>query len=274
MSSPRTGAPSPYLLALLRASLFGLSPVENGGAELYPFSPFGGAQPLLARVAELTGLAGPRRRPGPLEAGVAARAASVYLDFLEALPGLLATADLTPGEYTGPSVARGLRELSEGRDLDDPETAAATEAAFAGAIADGFRAFPETLQVDATLLALARASVFRLQWNFEPWGPFHDAAARKAAAAELVAFERDAEAAPPGTPFVCPVQAVDGKRPYGPRTYYYWDLEDLRVPGVVAEGPPEHGRAAFTGPQQAALNALHRQTPLVFQALARHGRWG
>lgn len=267
---------NPMLLPLARAALFGLSPVESGGAELYPFAPFGGEAPLLTRVVELARL-GPAPRPGrPLDARVAERAASVYLDFLEALPTLVRTARLEPGDYEIPSVARGLAEIAEAQGFvspDGPEDAA-TEAAFAAAIADGFAAHRETIGVTDTLLAMARLGEFRVQWNFAPWGPFPDAKSRKAALAELLEAQRAAEDAPPGTPFVWPVQSVDGKRPYGLRTYYYWDLEDLRVPGIVADGPPEHGRASFTGARQKEINALHIQTPQVCQVILRFGRWG
>jgi hypothetical protein len=266
---------NPMLLPLARAALFGLSPVESGGAELYPFAPFGGAAPLLTRVVELARL-GPVPRPGrPLEPRLAERAASVYLDFLEALPGLLRTARLEPGEYEIPSVARGLADISERSatlGLEGPDDTAA-ELAFAAAIADGFAAHRETLTVTETLLALARQAEFRVQWNFEPWGPFPDPKSRKAALAELIEAQRAAEDTPPGTPFVWPVQSVDGKRPYGLRTYYYWDLEDLGVPGIVADGPPEHGRPSFTAATQKEINALHLRTPQVCQVLARFGRW-
>ena len=272
MSAPVAAPLSASVRLLMRATLFGLSPVENGGAELYPFSPFGGEQPLLARVVALAKLSPTTTVRRPLAPKLAERAASVYLDLLEALPRFLKQAQLAPGRYEIPSVARGLAELTEGRDLEDAVASAVTETAFAAAIADGFAHYRETVEVTETLLAMVRVSDFRLQWNFEPWSPFADAKSRKAAIDELVEFERAAEAAPPGTPFVAPVQSVDGKRPYGPRTYYYWDLEDLGVPGIVAEGPPEHGRAAFTGAQQKAINALQVRTPQVCQVIARHGR--
>lgn len=70
-----------------------------------------------------------------------------------------------------------------------------------------------------------------------------------------------------------PTLAGNGKRPYGDRRYYYWDLEDAGVAGLRALGEedPDNKRRAFSPEQEDALDRALRELPLVMQALALYG---
>jgi hypothetical protein len=256
----------PESLTLLRAALFQFEPIESGCAVLFRTAPFGGVRPLLHRVAELTGATEMPKTEETLRA-----CARTYLQFLVDMPTLVSRMELSPGRYDVPSVDTAIARITEGRNADDPKDAAEVEQLASAAFASSFADYLVTFDVTDTLLAMARASSYRPDWDFQRLRL--DEEAMPATENMLLELHANWIAALPGTVFSVPVQAVDGKRPYGDFTYYYWELEDRRVPGIVADGEMEGGRRKFSSKREQEIDELQQQTPLVFQAIARHGVW-
>ncbi len=257
-------SPTAASLTLFRAALFQFEPVESGGAALFRYAPLGTTRPLLFRVAEVLGIEKP-------EDDEALRgAAEAYVRFLDDLPEIVRRIALAPGQYEVPSIGAAFRRIAEGRDPSKADDMVEVERLATAAYESSFRDDIEAVEVTETLLAMVRASCYRPEWDYQRFG-WERVEAK--AAEVLLDIHRSWLEVPAGRTLSVPIQAVDGKRPYGDRTYYYWDLEDLGVPGIAADGEIIEGRRGFSDERQQEIDALQAATPLVFQALAVHGGW-
>ena len=268
-----------YNRMLFRHALYAFYPVEGGAFQLFPYAPFGSRKPLLDRVAELLNL------PAPRDEVELRRLAAVYLRFCAAFPDLVRQVRLQPGVWLVPEVDAAMREL------DDAITSAAGEEdpdplirpyldAFNKALDDSFEQYREEETIDVTDLGMAQTPALAVDIAQEffvlvPGVELHECG-ETLISAELLERVLDADRAireDPELYIEYPVPAGNGKRPYGDRNYYYWDLEDAGVPGAKAGGEwdPDNGRRAFSPEQEEDLNRRQARQYRVMQALSLHG---
>lgn len=261
---------------LFREALYSAYPVEIGTFQMFPCAPFGSRKPLLSRIAEII------NSPEPRTNAERRRIAAIYLHFWKHFPGMLQTVRLTPGTYILPAVDRAWqRTVEETRAADkdgDTGRAAMLRKQFMANIDESFVDCQEPFEVTPLHLALATTPLLRVDVHLnyatllrylqaDPFG------VDDKQLLDLI-LQLDDESRKNSDDLVqYPTLAGNGKRPYGDRRYYYWDLEDAGVAGLRALGEedPDNKRRAFSPEQEDALDRALRELPLVMQALALYG---
>lgn len=263
---------------LFRESLFTWCPYESGAPALYPMSPFGKMDILIDRVSEILGL------PNPQTQEEIKNRARIYAKFLFDFPGIVRKAELKTGVYEVTDLHMGIDAVSEVPENPTPEQIEEANRIYKQASDNSFSDFKAEIEVTDALIKMVKNAVYEVQPT-----AYHDqlgtyifqAPWRHGADAFADAFSQDymtnyamMKASPAGSLFFSPSAMMNCKRPYGDRVYYYWDLEDMGVPGILAdEKNLETGeRDLFSKDNMSQVDELHQKTRLVLQAFAKYAK--
>ncbi len=262
---------SPDLIKLFRSSLFYFHPVESGGGGLYPMSPLGGHGLILDRVADVLGRP---RTDAPQELEALAR---IYVEYLLTLPQIIKQVELPTGKYEVVDLGYAFQEITKGLDINDPASNEIANQRAVPAFKSSFADYKQSFEVTPTLLAMAKLGSFQIEMQYQVLRIYSKEDEEKMLVEYpkwFVEMHPQMKQFPPDQLFESPICVVDGKRPYGERTFYYWDLEDAKVPGIAADDVirEKFDRKHFSAAAQKRIDALQKQTPLVFQAMAQYGK--
>ena len=223
-----------------------------------PWVSFGGKEPsLLNKIADVL----KRSRPETIEE--AAAFAEIYLEFYKQFRHLVESTALAPGTYSVVNVDLACNTILQ----EGPK-----EQAFdnylkidAGILSD------RRFKVPVTVLPVHLRMLKALYWRWPQTIPTKEALLIKHADCAALSPDSDWECFP-----AWPLIGAEDKRPYGDRTYYFWDLEDLGILEIAPEGSvhSNSGRKLFTEVQEAQIQKWHDRLVLVLQVILQHARWG
>lgn len=256
---------------LFKQALFFSYNIELGPPALLIKSPFGGSAPLLYRIAEILGLNKPETKEALTES------AKYYWDLLIDYPKIIQSIDLQPGKYSVPDITRYINEAY------DPAISNETYGKlFAIALENNFAEY--TIEFEVTEMHLTMIKNIKI-WYMEydsayflspRWdkNPPEYAASDAGLLTEKLLWIHSSALLPENKHVLLnwPTITPDPKRPYG-RNYYYWDLEDMHVSNINAEGEydPDNERKAFSIQREKEIDALFIEATFAMQAMAMYG---
>lgn len=256
---------------LFKHALFFNYNIELGPPALLIKSPFGGSASLLYRIAEILGL------PKPETKEALTASAKYYWDLLIDYPKIIQSINLQPGKYSVPDITRYIN------DAYNPAISNETYGKlFAITLANNFADYTIEFEVTEMHIAMIKhIGIWYMEYNYAYFlSPKWDKSPPEYAASDAgllteKLLEIHSNAVLPENKHVLlnwPTITPDPNRPYG-RNYYYWDLEDMHVPNIHADGEydQDNERIAFSLQREKEIDALFLEATFAMQAMALYG---
>ena len=246
------------LFKLFQKVNFEFYPVESGCAALFSPSPFGTDKPLLFRIAEILGEAQPKTKKDLLAIS------EIYLEFGTNFFEFLQKIDIKPGAYKVADISLAAKQIYKGK--LNPKKIEIAELKLIEALNNNFKDYTTTIEVTETHIAMVKHSIWNFEYQYQIYRHSNTQISE-----DLVLIHN--EAIKENKMFDYPIVCGDGKRPYGDLTYYYRELEALKVPGIKADlkkgdkyGP------LFSSKEQKRIDKIQSELYLVLMAMASYGK--
>jgi hypothetical protein len=252
-------------LKLYRKTLFSFYGMESGTFMTMPWGPFGGVSPLLSRIAELLEMKNPATESEMVVL------AEIYLAWCADFRDITRNMRLSPGVYSVPDVVRGWNAVDEHEGDADQSYYIQS---FHAALNNGFADYAQDFEVTQAHLAMLQSPqmIYRLEYDWQYFGnPLDFKSEMNNKAVQFLVDRHKKDTAKPDDFYEQLILCGDGKRPYGDRTYYYWDLEDAGIFKADAEMDQQAQRRLFSDESQARIDKLQSELYRVLQALALYG---
>lgn len=251
---------------LFRQAIFFYLNVEIGAPAIYWNAPFGGKEKnFLLNIANITGHASPDSLQD------VKKIANIYIEFCTNFPMLIDKIRLKPGTYYVPDVQEIMEELFVYKNEDLAITT------LSNYVDEGFRNAPKK-QVEITHhhFALLENIDWFLEHQLITRWPIEEIDGNEFSDILLEIYEHSRKPEHQSSRWDTPFVTGDPKRPYGDRTYYYWDIEDMNLLDIKANGEfyESANRNQFSEEQEEFIDTVHRELPLVLQAMAWFGEIG
>lgn len=246
---------------LFKNALFQFYPLETGSVALFHSFPFGGAEPLLDRIAHLVDLKTPETKE-EMDTII-----EIYYNFYEDLPLIVASSTLNPGLYETIDIDKATKMIFDPFQEEEAKSEAAVEEMALAALKNSFEDYKSPIEVTPTHLAMLRATLWQIEDQFDP---IRTEAENYLKESIPIIHKEAKKPEYKNLFFSYPIIAGEGKRPYGDLTYYYWDLEDLNVPGIKADGEmSDQGRRSFSEESAKKIDSIQQELYLVLQVMAQ-----
>lgn len=248
------------LSELLKHSFFHHQDIETGAPALYSYAPLGNKNPIFVfAIADILGLKKPESEND------VKNIANYYIDYCINFPSIIKHIKFSIASYAVPDIQKIIHGF-----INQYSEKSVTY--IEQAISDNFRKKQYLEKITVTELHLTMLYNFhwQIEYNHERISTLEISNKERENLVELLVSLHSWALKKEGERFNIPIICADPKRPFGNRVYYYWDLEDLNIPTIKADGEydKETGRRLFSNNKKLEIDQIKYESSLVLQAIS------